>query len=112
MTGKPVIRREQARRDLEQAADDYFAEGGAALELRFIDVIEHTLNLIADRPAIGSLRYAHVLQRSDLRCFPAKRFEYLVFYIEFPDRIEVLRILHGRRDIPAILQAISGDDDA
>lgn len=109
MTGKPVIRRERARRDLEKAADDYFAE---ALELRFIDAIEHTLNLIADRPAIGLLRYAHVLQRSDLRCFPAKRFQYLVFYIELSDRIDVLRILHGRRDIPAILQATSGDDDA
>ena len=112
MTGKPVIRRERARRDLEEAADYYFADGGEALELRFIDAIEHTLNLIADRPAIGSLRYAHVLQRSDLRCFPAKRFKYLVFYIELPDRIDVLRILLGRRGIPGILQAASGDDDA
>jgi len=112
VTGKSLIRRERARRDLEEAADYYFAEGGEALELRFIDAIEHTLNLIADRPAIGSLRYAHVLQRNDLRCFPAKRFQYLVFYIEFPDRIDVLRILHGRRDIPAILQATSGDNDA
>ena len=57
MTGKLVIRRERARRDLEEAADDYFVEGGKALELRVIDVIEHTLNLIADRPAIGSLRF-------------------------------------------------------
>lgn len=112
MTGKPLIRRKQARRDLEGAADDYFAEGGEALELRFIDAIEHTLNLIADRPAIGSLRYAHALQRSDLRCFQAKRFPYLVFYIEFPDRIDVLRILHGRQDIPTNLQEASGDDAA
>ncbi len=76
MTGKSLIRRERARRDLEEAADDYFAEGGEALELRFIDAIEHTLNLIAERPAIGSMRYAHLLQCSDLRCFPAKRFQY------------------------------------
>jgi toxin ParE1/3/4 len=82
------------------------------LEARFIDSIEHKLNLIADRPAIGSLRYARVLQRSNLRSFPEKRFQYLGFYIAFPDRIDVLPILHGRRDIPAILQAPSGEDDA
>jgi len=32
VTGKPVIRRERARRDLEEAADYHFAEGGEAFE--------------------------------------------------------------------------------
>ncbi len=112
MTGRSLIRRERARRDLEEAADYHFAEGGDTLEARFIDSIEHKLNLIADRPAIGSLRYARVLQRSDLRCFPAKRFQYLVFYVAFPYGIDVLPILQGRRDIPTILQAPSRDGKA
>jgi toxin ParE1/3/4 len=101
---KPLVRRERARRDLEEATDYYDAEGGEALELRFIDAIEQTLGLVAEMPAIGSPRYAETLQRSGLRCLPVKRFPYLVFYIEHPDRIDVLRILHRRRDIPAILQ--------
>jgi toxin ParE1/3/4 len=32
-----------------------------------------------------------------------KRFPYLVFYSERSDAIEVWRVLHGRRDIPAWL---------
>ncbi|WPL10808.1 MULTISPECIES: type II toxin-antitoxin system RelE/ParE family toxin [Thiorhodovibrio] len=106
---KPVIRRERSSKDLEEAADFHFAQGGEALELRFIDAIERTLQLIAERPAIGSLRYAHPLQRSGLRCFQVRRFPYVVFYVDLPDRVDVLRVLHRRRDIPAILQSDRGD---
>ncbi|WP_058554185.1 type II toxin-antitoxin system RelE/ParE family toxin [Thiohalocapsa sp. ML1] len=110
MTRKPVIRRQRARRDLEDAADYYYGKGGGALELRFIDAVEDTFGLIAHMPGIGSPRYAEALQRSGLRCFRVKRFPYLVFYIEHPDRIDMLRILHQRRDIPKIFQDDSDED--
>jgi toxin ParE1/3/4 len=110
VTGKAIIRRKLARRDLEDASDYYYGEGGEALELRFIDAMEQTLGLIAEMPGIASPRYAEILQRSGLRCFGVKRFPYLVFYIEHPDRIDVLRILHRRRDIPAIFQDDNGED--
>lgn len=110
MTGKAIIRRKLARRDLEDAIDYYCGEGGEALELRFIDAMEQTLGLIAEMPGIGLPHYAEILQRSGLHCFGVKRFPYLVFYIEHPDRIDVLRILHRRRDIPAIFQDDNGED--
>ena len=47
MTGKPLIRRERARRDLEETAHNYFAEGGEALELRFINAIDSFLTKLS-----------------------------------------------------------------
>ena len=49
MTGKSLIRRERARRDLEEAADDCFADGGEAAELRFIGVIAFSVRNSAQR---------------------------------------------------------------
>ena len=95
---------------MEDAADYYYGKGGEALELRSIGAIDETFGLIADKPDIGSPRYAETLQRSGLCCFRVKRFPYLVFYIEHPDRIDMLRILHQRRDIPAIFQNDSDED--
>ena len=38
-----------------------------------------------------------------LRSWPLTRHPYLVFYLERPDHIDVWRVLHGQRDIPAWL---------
>ncbi|ENO88947.1 plasmid stabilization system [Thauera aminoaromatica S2] len=35
----------------------------------------------------------------------ALRYPYLVFYVERADHIDVWRVLHGERDIPAWMQA-------
>jgi len=40
MTAKPVIPREQARRDVEAAVDFYATEAGETVALRFIDAVE------------------------------------------------------------------------
>jgi len=37
------------------------------------------------------------------------RFPHLVFYFERDDYIDVWRVLHGRRDIPAWMQAAELD---
>jgi toxin ParE1/3/4 len=110
VTRKPVIRRQRARKDVEDAADYYYENGGEVLELQFIDAVEETFGLVAEMPGIGSPRYAETLQRSGLRCLRVKRFPYLVLYIAHPDRIDMLRILHQHRDIPAILQDGSDED--
>jgi hypothetical protein len=38
-----------------------------------------------------------------MRVKPLSRYPYLVFFIECHDRIDVWRVLHGQRDIPAWL---------
>ena len=103
---KPLHLREQARRDADKAAAWYAEQGGLALELAFADALEAAYDLIRRHPAIGSTRHAgHVPDLlSPLRFLPLKRFEhYMVYYLDLPDRIEVIRVWHAARGLGALL---------
>ena len=100
MIGKSVVRRRQAQRDIEGAADYYFAEGGTALELRFIDALQAVIYRIAANPGVGSPRYATTLSVPGLRFWRLTRFPYLIFYVEREDQVDIWRVLHEERDIP------------
>ena len=39
-----------------------------------------------------------------LRFWPLAHYPHLVFYVERPEHIDVWRVLHGQRDIPAWMQ--------
>jgi len=103
---KPIIRRGQADRDrdVQEAVDYYLSEAGEQIALAFVDALERAYRHIGRHPASGSLRYAHELDLPDLRCWPTKRYPYLVFYAERDDHIDVWRVLHGERDIPTWLR--------
>lgn len=111
MTGKPIVRREQADQDISQAADYYVAEGGERLELRFVDALDAAFEHLERNPGMGSLRYAEKLRHSDLRFWAVKRFPYLIFYVDQPTHIDVWRVLHDKRDLPLLLQdGVSADE--
>lgn len=101
MNTKPVIPREAAHRDVDEAVEYYLAEGSEEAALGFIDALEQAYGHIGRHPATGSPRYAHELDLPGLRAWPLKRYPYLVFYVECADHIDVWRVLHGQRDIPA-----------
>ena len=98
---KVVVPRELANRDVEEAIDRYLAEASAKVALGFVDELEKAYAHIARHPAAGSPRYAHQLGLADLRFWPLGRYSYLVFYIERDEQIDVWRVLHEKRDIPA-----------
>jgi len=104
VSGKPVVLRERARRDIEEAIDHYLAEAGPTVALSFIGALEETRRHISEQPGSGSPRYAHELDIPGLRFRAAGKFPYLVFYVEKETEIDVWRILHGARDIPAWMQ--------
>ena len=101
MSVKPVIPRALANRDVDQAIDLYLDEGGERVGLGFIEALEKAYRHIARHPASGSPRYAQELDLSGLRVWPLKRYPYLVFYVERDDHIDVWRVLHSQRDLPA-----------
>jgi len=101
MKGKPIIPREQAHRDIEDTIAYYLDEGAEAAATGFIDALEEAYTHIGRHPATGSPRYAHELNLPGLRAWPLTRYPYLVFYVEHADHIDVWRVLHGQRDIPA-----------
>lgn len=108
MKAKPVVPREQAHRDVEDAIAHYLAEGAKTAALGFIDALEGAYRHIGRQPATGSPRYAHELNLLGLRSWPLKRYPYLVFYVERSDHVDVWRVLHGQRDIPAWMQEPDG----
>jgi toxin ParE1/3/4 len=100
---KPAQLRAVAADDIERAVDHYLDEAGADVAARFVDALERALGRLARHPQLGSLRFAYDLGIPDLRSWPVHRFPYLIFYVEHDDRLDVWRVLHDRRDVPATL---------
>lgn len=100
---KPVRLRALALADVDEAIAYYLQEAGVDVALGFIDGLEQAYRHLGRQPATGSPRYAHELNLPGLRSWPLTRFPYLVFYVEQTDHVEVWRVLHGARDIPAWL---------
>ena len=71
MKAKPVIPREQANRDVDEAIAYYLSEATEAVALGFVDALEQAYTHIARHPATGSPRYAHELNLPGQRDIPA-----------------------------------------
>ncbi len=111
MKAKPVIPRSEANRDVDEAIAHYLAENAEHAALGFIDALEEAYAHIARHPATGSPRYAHALNIPGLRFWPLTRYPYLVFFAERNDHVDVWRVLHAQRDIPAWLVDDTGATD-
>ncbi len=104
---KPLRWRALAREDADQAAAWYALRGGLDLELAFIEALETAVTLIATHPGTGSTRHSGLFPELEtpLRFVPLNRFQrYLVYYLEFPDHVEILRVWDAARDVPDNIQ--------
>ena len=106
MTAKRVVLTAQARAEVRRATARYRNEGGPALARRWADAVENAVRHISAHPATGSTRYAAPLKLREIRFWPVRGFPYLVFYIEREQQVDVSRILHAERDIPASMGAL------
>ena len=97
----PVILWAASRRDVEEAVAHHLDESGAEVAVGFIDALEGPFRHIASQPGSGSPRYGHELNLAGLRSWPLASHPYPVFYMEGHGNIDVWRVLHDRRDIPA-----------
>jgi toxin ParE1/3/4 len=100
---KLVVPRAKANEDVEQAIAYYLDQQADKAALGFIKALEIAYAHISKQPASGSPRYSHSLDLPGLRSWSLNRYPYLVFYIESADAIDVWRVLHMSRDIPAWL---------
>lgn len=101
MKVKPVVPRAIADRDVGEAIAYYLEQGTVDAALGFIDALEKAYLHIGRHPAAGSPRYAHELNLPDLRFWCVPGYPHVVFYTESDEHIDVWRVLHGQRDIPA-----------
>lgn len=108
MSVKPIRPRERAHRDVEDIVAYYEQEAGTDVALDFVAALEAGYQAIGLHPGIGSPRLIDLPDIPDLRGFPVRRFPHIVIYIERFDHIDVVRVLHARRDFPAQVRE-SGD---
>ncbi|OJY67132.1 MAG: plasmid stabilization protein [Sphingobium sp. 66-54] len=106
MTAKSVIPRAKARGDVDLAVEYYMDEAGADVAFGFIDALEKAYTFIGEMPAAGSPRWSHELNLPGLRTIGLKGFPWLVFYLEFETHVDVWRVLHAKRDMPAWLASV------
>lgn len=103
MTKRTVRFRQRAAADVEAAVDHYRLEAGEAVALDLVAALEEAVTRIRRSPQLGSLRYSYEVDIPELRAIRTRRFPYVIFYLAGDDAIDIWRVLHDRRDIPAAL---------
>ncbi|WP_432261560.1 type II toxin-antitoxin system RelE/ParE family toxin [Cupriavidus sp. TMH.W2] len=94
--------RPAARRDAYDA-QDWYDEAAPGLGEAFTDELLSALAFLAAHPAVGSRRYSHFLLDASLRVWALDRFPFLIFYRVSGETLDIVRVLHERRDIVASL---------
>lgn len=90
----PVILRPEAQADVQTAHDD-LERSRAGLGQQFAARLREALEHIEAMPEL----YGIVWQ--DVRAVRLKQFPYIVYYLVFPNRVEVLAVMHGSRHVSA-----------
>lgn len=88
-----VLKRPQAEVDLDDLWWSIAQDNPDAAD-RVLDAIDDRCTLLAQFPRLGTSRDELL---PGLRSSPVG--SYLVFYLPLPDGIEVIRVLHGSRDL-------------
>ena len=76
---------------------DYIAEQSVQAASHFIDFIEEKCNLLAGSSSMGRRRPEF---GAAVRSFPVG--EYVIFYVPVSDGVEIVHVLHSKRDIHRI----------
>jgi toxin ParE1/3/4 len=95
----------RAKQDVDEIADT-IAEDNPDAALRFFLAARDAFGRLAEFPGTGAvredLRSRHL---KGVRSYPIPRFrKYLVFYLPTEDGVEVLRVIHGARQIEQALE--------
>ncbi len=96
--------RNQATQDIRQQANYILILGNRDAAERFLFSVESTFSQLFLTPYIGKVWSFGLSDIGEIRQWRVKNFkDYLIFYQVVDDRIEILRVLHGKRDLGEIL---------
>ncbi|MFM9100245.1 MAG: type II toxin-antitoxin system RelE/ParE family toxin [Cyanobium sp.] len=90
-----IVLQPRARADLSDIWE-FIAEDSDDQADAVIDLIDQKFQLLAQRAGLGRRREELA---EGLRSFPVGR--YVIFYLPIPDGVQIVRVLHGARDIEA-----------
>lgn len=91
-----LTRRSQTYDDIVEIAT-YIGTDAPSVADRFYDAVENTLKTLCTVPKIGSQRLSK--DGKEFRIWFVTDFpNILILYKEYPDEIEILRVIHSARD--------------
>jgi toxin ParE1/3/4 len=100
----PIIVLPKAERDLEEQYN-YISCDSLSAAKRYYGAVDKTFEQLAAMPGIGGYWDPHHPRLFDLRIWPVRGFHnFLIFYRLYKDRLEIVRILQGARDLPIVLE--------
>lgn len=104
MNGRYVLR-PKADQDLDQQAYYLATEASPETGRRFLLAAHETFALLSTQPQMGwRVRVRHP-RLASLRVFRISGFKkLLVFYVPLPSGVEIVRVIHGSRDLVAFLR--------
>ncbi len=103
MAGR-VIWHRTAEEDLTEAYLYIGADSPASAE-RLLDAVDRAVRFLLENPDAGRKRDFRSPRAQGLRSWVVKGFQaYLIFYRFTGEDLEVVRFIHGARDIPRLLE--------
>ncbi|HMO49389.1 MAG TPA: type II toxin-antitoxin system RelE/ParE family toxin [Rubrivivax sp.] len=99
----PLVVRPQAQADIDDAIGHYLLEAGEDVAARLADAVVAAFERLARNPGLGSPREGLLPAAPGLRSRSLRPWPYLIFCVQGGQMLDVVRMLHGARDIPVTL---------
>lgn len=97
-----IRKKPQAERDIEECFV-YIGEENLDTAVHFLVAVEDSIEEIGRNPFIGKQREFKSSQLTNLRMWLVKGFSnYQIYYTVEAETIEIIRVLHGARDVDDI----------
>jgi toxin ParE1/3/4 len=93
---------QSAEQDVEEIVD-YISHDSAQAAATFRVALQHVCEMLVDIPEAGSTRTFRNPEMKGVRMLLVRKFNnYLIFYRSAPEGLEIVRIVHGARDLPSL----------
>lgn len=104
MKKSQVILTPQAREDITQIAA-YIGQNNTQASMVFRHTLENIYDVLLALPQMGRVRNFGKPELEGLRMLPIPKFEnHLIFYHATSKGLEIVRVLHGARDLPPLFE--------
>lgn len=83
----------------------HIASDSPPTAVRFLEAAEATICSLREAPRRGARFRSSSLELKNLRWVPVRGFtNHLVFYRVHDDHVRIVRVLHGYRDLPSVVE--------
>jgi toxin ParE1/3/4 len=106
---REAVQRPRAADDIADQAAWYVADAGPGVAERFLAAVRRATETLLDMPGMGAAREDAPPAPRGLRMVPVRGFErHPLSYLPTDGGVEIVRVLHGARDVPGILRDEEG----